>query len=472
MRQTESRMPPMPAKIALALCALLMSAAVFAAPPMDDVYQRGYALAKAKDFAAAGPLLRQAAESGHPGAQTAIAEFYSFGLGVPQSKEQARQWYERAAAQGDANALYNIGLYWDRGIGGPQDRVRALDLYRRGARAGDDRAAYNAGQMLLIGDGVPASQPEGVRLIEIAAAKGNVIAHSSLGYIYETGFGVRKNARAALDHYARAEKAGHGAAGQRREQLAAAVLGEGEALERDRRGAAALEMLELACRYGHFYACQRAGRMHMTGELVRKDLGAAIIQFRAGCNEEATTACSGLGDAVMLGAPATADDIAKTRKVAETRCAEGRANACHILAAMKQQPRFGMLDAQGAMNLLAQNCLKKGFQPSCQPYFDMYNASLPQSSGGGSSGGGMTWFEQGIIDILGIAAGTMSAMGSASRAPSGAYAGYSSYSPPSASYSAPNGGYSPQDRVDFNQFISSVSAYGQNVKCRAGNPYC
>lgn len=461
----------MPAKFGLILCLLIISAAALAAP-MEDVYQRGYALAKAKDFAAAEPLLRKAAEAGHPGAQTAIAEFHSFGLAVPQSKEKAREWYERAAALNDANGLYNIALYWDRGIGGPQDRARALDYYRRGANAGDSRAAYNAGQMLMIGDGVPANPPEGVRLIEIAAANGETKAHSSLGYIYETGFGVRKNARAALDHYARAEKAGHAAAGQRRLSLAATVLGEGEALERDGRGPAALEMLELACRYGHFYACQRAGRMLMAGTLVRKDLAAAMAQFRAGCNDEAQAACSGLGDAVMQGAPAGADDIAKTRKVAETRCAGGRANACHILAAMKQQPRFNMLDQQGAMKLLAQNCLNKGFQPSCQPYFDMYNASLPQSSGGGSSGGGMSWFEQGIIDVLGIAAGTMSVMGSANRAPSGAYAGYSSYSPPSATYSAPNGGYSPQDRADFNQFISSVSAYGQNVRCRAGNPYC
>lgn len=462
----------MPAKFLLILCAWILSAAATAAP-MEDVYQRGYALAKAKDFTAAEPLLRQAAQAGHPGAQTAIAEFYSFGLGVPQSKAEARRWYERAAAQGDANALYNTGLYWDRGIGGPQDRVQALAYYRRGAGAGDERAAYNAGQMLLIGDGVRPDPAEGVRLIEVAAAKGAVIAHASLGFIYETGLGVRKNARAALDHYARAEQAGHAAAGQRRLQLATNVLSEGEALERDRHGPAALEMLALACRYGHFYACQRAGRMLMTGTLVRQDLAAAMVQFRAGCNDEAQAACSGLGDAVMQGAPATPDDIAKTRKLAETRCGEGRANACHILAAMKQQPRFGMMDSQGAMKLLAQNCLNKGFQPSCQPYFDMYNASLPKtSSGGGSSGGGMTWFEQGIIDVLGIAVGTMSAMGSANRAPSGSYGGYSSYSPPATSYSAPNGGYSPQDRADFNQFIASVSAYGQNVRCRAGNPYC
>jgi TPR repeat protein len=461
----------MPAKLSLILCAWFLSAAAWAAP-MEDVYQRAFALAKAKDFAAAEPLMRRAAEAGHPGAQTALAEFYSFGLGVPQSKEQARSWYERAAALGDAYALYSIGLYWDRGIGGPQDRVRALDFYRRGASAGDDRAAYNAGQLLMIGDGVTANPAEGVRLIEVSAAKGNAIAHSSLGYIYETGFGVRKNARAALDHYARAEKAGHAVAGQRRDFLAATVLSEGEALERDRHGPAAFEMLELSCHYGHFYACQRAGSMLMTGELVRKDTTAAMVQFRKGCNSEATTACSALGDAVIQGAPATADDIAKTRRVAESRCGQGHANACHILAAMKQQPRFNMLDPQGAMNLLAQNCLKKGFQPSCQPYFDMYNASLPQSSGSGSSGGGMTWLEQGIIDVLGIAAGTMSAMGSASRAPSGSYAGYSSYSPPAMSYSSPSGGYSPQDRADFNQFISSVSAYGQNVKCRAGNPYC
>ena len=151
-------------------------------------------------------------------------------------------------------------------------------------------------------------------------------------------------------------------------------------------------------------------------------------------------------------------------------CEAGSGPACHNLAVIKLQPRYRINDQPGAMKLLAQNCLNRGFQPSCQPYFDMYNASLPKSSGSGSSGG-MSSFEQGIVDVLGIIAGTMSAIGSAGQSSQGSYSGYSSYAP-SSSTGGSAGGYSPQDRADYNQFIDSVSAYGQHVKCRPGNPYC
>jgi hypothetical protein len=160
--------------------------------------------------------------------------------------------------------------------------------------------------------------------------------------------------------------------------------------------------------------------------------------------------------------------LARTVKLATTLCDQGNVRGCHNLAIMKVQPRYKIYDQPGAMKLLAQNCFNKGFQPSCQPYMDMYNASLPKSSGGGGSSGGMSWLEQGLLDVLGVVAGTMSAVGSAGQYSAGSYAGYSTTSSTGAS----SGGYSPQDRADFNQFISSVSAYGQHVQCRAGNPYC
>lgn len=463
-------MPNVPARICLGLAALFFSLTAWA-QPLDDVYKRGLALAKAKDFAAAAPLFRQAAEAGHPAAQAAMGQLASFGDGVPQSKQEARRWYELAAAQGDPMSLYNIGLYWDRGIGGPQDRARALDYYRKGAAAGEDRAAYNAGQILFVGDGVPPDAAEGTRLIAIAAAKGNTVAQVSLGYIYENGIGVRKDARRAMDLYALAEKAGHPKASERLLRLANIVLEEGLALERDRKGQAALEMQDLACHYGQFYACYNAGRLHVTGEIVPKNLNAALIRFHKACKWDNAPGCRAISDTVLTGQSTAPADVAVALKIMQTQCGQGNASGCHNLAVLKLRPEYNMLDQQGAMKLLAQNCFNKGFQKSCQPYMDIYNASLPKTSGGGSSSGGMTALEQGIIDVLGIVAGTMQAMGSAGQYSAGSYSGYSSAAPPGSSSSV-SGGYSPQDRADFNQFISSVSAYGQNIKCRAGNPYC
>jgi hypothetical protein len=246
------------------------------------------------------------------------------------------------------------------------------------------------------------------------------------------------------------------------------VLEEGLALERDGYGREALKLQDLACRYGQFYACYNAGRLRYKGEKVPKDTTTALVNFRAACKWDNAPGCRALADAVLQGASATPEDIAMTIKMAKDLCTSGAPAGCHNLAVIKVRPRFNSLDFDGAQKLFAQNCLNKGFQPSCQPYYDMYNASLPQSSGNGSSGE-MSWLEQGILDVLGVVAGTMSAMGSAGAYSSGSYGGYSSYSPPSSSGSYSSGS-SPQDRVNFNNFIDSIKH--PSVQCRPGNPYC
>lgn len=457
--------------LSIALISLAAAGAAFGESP-EDIYQRGYALGQAGKLGEALPLIRTAADGGHAQAQFTLGSMYAFGQGgLAQSREEARAWYERAAAQGHPVALYNLGLYYDNGLGVAQDRARALTYYKRGAAAGDAKAAYNAGELLFRGDGVPADAAQGIAYMEQAARKNTAKAQISLGYIYENGVGVPRDAERALDYYARAEAQGQKTGAERGQFLASTVLSEGLALENDRRGSEALRMFDLACRYGQFYSCYNAGRLRFYGQIVAKDMNGAAASFRAACKWENAPGCRGLANAVIFGADASQNDITITVQSETTSCEKGNAAACHNLAIMKMETRYKIFDRQGAMNLFAQNCFKKNFQLSCQPYMDLYNASLPQSSGSGSSGGGMTWLEQGIIDVLGVVAGTMQAAGAAGRASTGgSYSGYSTYSPPSST--ASSGGYSPQDRADFNQFISSVSAYGQSVQCRPGNPYC
>lgn len=458
--------------VPLLLLSLFAAQGAIAATP-EELYARGYALGQAGKVTEALPLIRSAAEGGHAQAQFTLGSMYAFGQGgLTQSRDEARAWYERAAAQNHPVALYNLGLYYDKGLGVTQDRTRALDYYKRGAAAGDAKAAYNAGEMLFRGEGVPADPTTGIAYMEQSARQNTAKAQLSLGFIYETGISVRRNAERALEYYARAEAQGQQVGADRGTSLASTVLNEGLALENDGRGSEALRMFDLACRYGQFYSCYNAGRVRLEGKIVAKDLNGAARSFRAACKWENAPGCIGLANSIIFGADATPSDVAMTVKIATSQCDTGSVRGCHNLAIMKVQPRYKIYDQQGAMKLLAQNCMNKGFQPSCQPYMDMYNASLPQASGGGSSSGGMSWLEQGILDVLGVVAGTMQAAGAAGQYSAGSYAGYSSYIPPSSSISTSSGGHSPQDRADFNQFISSVSAYGQSVKCRPGNPYC
>lgn len=448
------------------LACLAMTVMQATADTAQGTYERGMALGKAGDLAAAAPLIRSAADAGHAEAQFTLGTMYAFGQGVEQSKSEARAWFERAAQQDHPRALYNLGLYSERGIGGPKDMGRAIFWYRRGARAGDAQAAYNAGHILLTGDGVPRDTAAGISLIQQAATAGTPEAMASLGYIFETGFGTHKDAARALDYYAQAERGNLGGAGERRLTLASTVLEEGLALERDRRGTEALRLQDLACRYGQHYACYNAARLRHRGDIVPRDMSGALAGFRTACDRGIDSACHYAADAVLSGASATQADIKRTLDFVQARCNQGNARACHNLAVVRMNPAFGTPDADAAMKLLAKNCIERGFDTSCQPYYDMYNATLPQSSPGGSTGQ-MSVVEEGILGILSFAVDGLTAMSATGRYSSGQYAGYSTWSPPATTtYS----GYSPADRANFSNFMDSIRH--PTVQCRVGNPYC
>ena len=346
--------------------------------------------------------------------------------------------------------------------------ARAVAWYRRGAAAGDAQAAYNAGNILLTADGVPRDAAEGIRLIQQAADAGTPEAQASLGYIFETGYGTQKDAAVALDYYAKAEKNNLGGAGDKRLALASAVLEEGLALERDRKGADALRLQDLACRYGQHYACYNAARLRHKGEIVPRDATGALTGFRAACDRGMGTACHYAADAVLSGASGAPADVQRTTAYVQTLCNQGNPRACHNLAVIRMNPTFGTPDPDAAMKLLAQNCINRNFNASCQPYYDMYNAALPQSGGGGGGdSAGMSVIEEGILGIMSIAVQGLSAMSAAGQYSNGSYGGYSSWSPPATTtYS----GYSSTDRANFSNFMDSIRH--PTVTCRVGNPYC
>jgi TPR repeat protein len=455
----------------LRFCIFLLACLVFIVAPAEAdtpqaMYERGIKLGKQGDFAAAVPLISAAAEAGHADAQYTLGTMYAFGDGVPQSKIIARGWYERAATQDHPRALFNLGLYHERGMGVPKDMARALAWYRRGAAAGDAQAAYNAGHMMLTGDGVQRDTTEGLRLLQQSASAGTAEAQASLGYIFETGYGTRKDAARALDYYAQAEKNDLGGAGERRLTLASTVLEEGLALERDRRGSEALRLQDLACRYGQHYACYNAARLRHKGDIVPRDVRGALKGFQSACDRGMEAACHFAADAVLSGASTAPADITRTTAYVQKLCNKGNAKACHNQAVIRMNPAFGTPDPDAAMKLLAQNCFNRSFNPSCQPYYDMHNATLPQSSGGSSSGS-MSLVEEGILGILSIAVDGLSALSATGTYSTGSYSGYSSFSPPATTVSS---GYSASDRANFSNFMDSIRQ--PTVKCRVGNPYC
>jgi TPR repeat protein len=446
------------------LCLSLFSAAANA-QSVQTLFERGMEAGNAGDYTRAFDLVRQAAEGGHAPAQYTLGSMYSFGQGVEPSKGEAMIWFERAASQDHPLALYNLGLYYDLGIGVAQDRTRALEWYRRGAAAGEPQAAYNAGHMMLTADGVARDTAEGLRLIEQSAGAGTADAQVSLGYIFEVGYGVSKDPAKALDYYARAERNNLGGAGDKRLALASSVLEEGIALELDGHGADALRLQDLACRYGQFYACYNAGRLRFQGRLVPRDVDGALESLRVACDRLLDVACRMSAVAALSAADATPADREHSSFYLGQLCQARDPRACHNLAVISMSPAFGTPDPDAAMKLLARSCIELDFFVSCEPYYAIYNSSLPQPSAGSASG--MSILEEGVLAILSVAARGVSALSATGSYSSGAYGGYSAFSPPSTTtYTA----YSPADQANFSNFMDSVRY--PTVQCRPGNPYC
>lgn len=451
--------------LAIGLVLLAGGPPLRAAVDAEAAYQQGNTIGQSGDYAGALPWIRHAADAGHAQAQFTLGSMYAFGQGVAESKAIARQWYEKAAAQHHPRALFNLGLYFDRGIGVAPDRPRALMYYKLGALAGDGQAAYNAAQLLVLGDGVPADAREALRYFSIAADLAIPQAQMALGWVHEKAIGVDRDVPAALDWYARAEAGGLEKATDLRIALARRVNDEALAVERAGNGTAAQTLFDLACRHEEYNACYNAGRLRYMGTAVRKDLPRALPDLAMACRWDIRLACLGLVGLMIQQVPVGSEDLALTRKYVSETCELGDQQACFYYAWMKTQGRLGMYDPDGAQKLLAQACMNHGYEPACGPWMAMYNASLPPAPAS-SDDGEMNILEKGILGVLGVIAG----LGSAGQVSSGSYSGVSNHSPPA--YSAPSGGYSPQDNADFQQFIQSVSSYGTPGNCRAGNPYC
>jgi TPR repeat protein len=139
-------------------------------------FDDGMAALRRLDTATAVSTLRAAAEAGDPRAQTALAELYLTGRGVPLSALVAVRWLRRAVAQDNAKAQTRLGL------------------------------------LLLNGRGVRADSEQAAQFIRLAAMQGHADAQACLGGLYAMGVGVARDPVSAYVWYSLA--AAHPAQGK------------------------------------------------------------------------------------------------------------------------------------------------------------------------------------------------------------------------------------------------------------------
>lgn len=155
---------------------------------------------------------RSAAESGDAVAQARLGFIYDVGRSVPQNKDLARRWYEKAVAQGELNAAVNLGVMFSRGDGVAQDHARAFELFQLAAVGGSAEGQRNLGTMFQDGEHVAVDFAEARRWYERAANRGSITAMVYLGDMYSRGFGVPQNDPVALQWYRKAAALGSAAA--------------------------------------------------------------------------------------------------------------------------------------------------------------------------------------------------------------------------------------------------------------------
>jgi TPR repeat protein len=128
-------------------------------------------------------LYREAAERNDPEGQSGLGSCYEEGEGVDKNLEEAFRWFQRSADNGSAEGQFSLGRCYFFGIGVAVDPVQAVHWFNLAAAQGKD--AY---------DHFDRKQP----VMTIATAMG------FLGYCYDMGLGVEKDANRAEHWYGEA----------------------------------------------------------------------------------------------------------------------------------------------------------------------------------------------------------------------------------------------------------------------------
>jgi localization factor PodJL len=171
---------------------------------------------------ALGPLsLRQAAASGDPRAQFAIALRYAEGQGTTQDLSEAAHWLERAASAGLAPAQYRLASMYERGQGVAKDLGKARSWYAAAAEKGNVKAMHNLAVSVSGGQGNLADYSLAAKWYGEAASYGLADSQYNLGILAEHGLGMAKSLGAAYQWFALAAMNGDAEAAKRRDQVKA-----------------------------------------------------------------------------------------------------------------------------------------------------------------------------------------------------------------------------------------------------------
>ncbi len=254
-------------------------AAVSRAEPPRDVRSalaRGIAFYNIKNYAAALPLLRQAADSGDGQAMTLVGWMYQSGWGVSQDYVEAVTWFRKGAGAnpGNPSSMAAIGQLYLSGKGVKKDYGDAMSWFRKAADGGSSFAMWKVGILCQNGWGVRKDYKEALSWYTKAADAREVRAMGSIGLLYQQGHGVHRDLGQAMLWYQKGA-----AVGNRDDMRRIGFLYEyGWGVRKDY--VEAMRWYQKASVAGDYIAMLNIGNMYEHGSGVKKDKDQAISWYR------------------------------------------------------------------------------------------------------------------------------------------------------------------------------------------------
>ena len=167
----------------LCLLAVLTTSLSMAAP-----FTAGITALNRQHDATAFRAWKKIADRGDPEGQNNIAYLYERGMGVKQSYNNAKIWYELAAAQGLPEAKHNLAMLTYQGHINNRDTRKSLEWFREAADAGLRPSVYMLGVLYMKGEGVFKSYDKAYEHFLRAAKMGDARGQYMVGAIYAEGF--------------------------------------------------------------------------------------------------------------------------------------------------------------------------------------------------------------------------------------------------------------------------------------------
>jgi TPR repeat protein/serine/threonine protein kinase len=258
-------------------------------------------------------LFKIAAEKLYPPADLFLGYMFSYGQGVPKDAsiaktyfDKARQqitWFQKQVKMGSAEALYWMALYCENKAGEEKDigRAEAVVWYRKAADLGHAQAQVNLGYCYENGEGVLKDAKEAIVWYRKAADQGDADGQNGLAWCYREGIGIVQDSKKAVHLYCKAADQGHASA----QNSLGRCYKTGTGIEKDVKKA--VLWYRKAAEQGHDKAQNELGNCYYYGTGVVKNVEEATLWYRKASDQGNATAQNNLGHCYQNGIGVTQD---------------------------------------------------------------------------------------------------------------------------------------------------------------------